>query len=233
MESELNATKTHLKTCQLQLTEVTGVVIRQNQELTECKEKIEQLEEKADREILNIDGLIERKGENCIQLVQNFFKNQCKITRNIEIRDAFRIGKRNEKYDRRMKVILSNPRDKGSIFSNTKNLKDVVNDNDRPFYVKDKLTAKKAAQRSRERQLMQANSKMQVNDQLEMKFEKQELVVEGTKYTKQVKPPSCSEILRASRGTEISQTEHEGEEGRFGVGGKARIHWLLSSRLNP
>ena len=115
---------TKLKLCELKLNEV---VIRQNQELNECKEKIEQIQEYNARKALQIRGLEEFEEENCIEVVKDFFKMKLKIRKEIEVKEAFWLGKG---LDRPVKVILRYPRDKGLIFGGTKNLKDVTNEND-------------------------------------------------------------------------------------------------------
>ena len=213
LQGDLKQTKTTLKTTQLQLTQVTGLVIRQSQELIECKEEIEVLKNRLDSNVLIIQGLIESENENCTQLVKEFLKDKVKVTKEIEIQDAFRLGKKSEKYERTMKVFLANPRDKRHIYANTKNLKDVVNDNDRPFYVKDRLTARKKAKKDRERHLLNANKAMDTKDQLVMKMENQELLVNGQKYQKQVRPPSCKEILCASKDTRLARLNMKAKRG--------------------
>ena len=188
LAGELKTSKVQLKVCQLQIKEMTGVIIRQDHELNECKDNIENLRIRLDDDVLKISGLIERKGEKCKSVVAEFFKNVMQIKGEIPLKDAFRIGKGD---DRQMKILLVNPRDKGRIYSKAKNLKDITNTNDKNYFLNDQLTAKKKAEKDRSRQLLAANKNMNVNDQLDMEFKKGTLMVEGQVYTKSIKPPSC------------------------------------------
>ena len=166
IENDTKNLSTKLKLCELKLNEVTGVVIRQNQELNECKEKIEQIQEFNARKILRIRGLEEFEEENCVDVVKDFFKTKLKIRKDIVVKEAYRVGKG---LDRLMKVVLKYPRDKGLIFGGAKHLKDVTNENDKPYFVDDQLIAKKNAERNRLRQIVATNRAMKTTaDQLKM-----------------------------------------------------------------
>ena len=128
----------------MQLTEVQGVVIRQDQIIQECKSRLQEIQRYNSREVLRIQGVIEEE-EDCEQQVKDFFKQKLKIQ--IKIKEAFRVGLKGN-YSRAIWVYLSNPRDKGLIFANVKNLKDVVNEEDDPYCVDDQMSAKKAAERN-------------------------------------------------------------------------------------
>ena len=80
-------------TCKLQLNEVIGTVIRQDKMLTECHDKIEILQSHINRSNLRIQGIPEEKEEDCAKKVQTFFKDMLGIQQDINIDDAFRIGK--------------------------------------------------------------------------------------------------------------------------------------------
>ena len=103
-----NTMRTELKTTQLQLNEVIGTVIRQRHEIDECKDKIEMLQEKLDQDVLKITGLVETKDENCVERVKRFFKNILKIEKEIGIRDAYRLGKKETGRDQVMWIRLAN-----------------------------------------------------------------------------------------------------------------------------
>ena len=84
------------------------------------------------------------------------------------------------------------------IFGNTKKLADLKNERDQSYSVSDQLTAKKNAERNRRRQILKHN-KLTTGEKLKISFEKKELRVEGAPYAKEIHPPSCREVLMASK----------------------------------
>ena len=202
LDAELKSTKTELKICQVQLNEVTGVTIRQDQELRECKREIENLKFRLDRNLLRITGLEEQEGEDCKAAVKAFFTQKLEIQQEIAISDAFRVGKGQ---NRSILVYLQDPKVKGLIFKNTVKLKDLKNNEDRPYGVSDQLSAKKWAEKQRIRQLQAINKKLDAENQLDMKVEKGTLFVDKVPYVKGVQVPSCRDILNASKKQRIDR----------------------------
>ena len=190
-----------VKTCQIQLSEVIGVCIRQDQMLKECQEEIETLKAYKDRKLLRINGLIEQKNENCKAVVSAFFKEKLEISKEIDMLEVYRLGKGT---NRTMKVMLKNPRDKGLIFGNTKKLANLTNSENKPYSVSDQLTAKRNAARNRARHIVRQNKKS-TGEQLAMQFEKGKLLIEGKDYQKKIKPPSCKEVLMANKETRLAR----------------------------
>ena len=212
LATDLKSVQNQLKVCQLQLNEVTGVVIRKDQELQECKTEIDQIRTRLDDNILKISGIVESKGEDCKKQVAAFFKNIMQIKGDIAVYDAHRIGKGD---NRAMRIVLQNPRDKGRIYANASNLKDVKNNLDKSYFLYDQLTAKKKAHKDRQRQLFGANKNMSVAEQLDMQFKKGELLIENQPYVKSIKPPSCREILQASREVRVERLNQKLERGEI------------------
>ena len=93
LNRDLTATCNQLKTQNLQLVEVIGCTVKQDQELSECKAKIEMLQTQLDKDTLKIRGIIEEKEEKCDEVVKKFFAEQLGISEEIEVKDAFRIGR--------------------------------------------------------------------------------------------------------------------------------------------
>ena len=202
LDTELKNTKTELKICQVQLREVTGMTIKQDQELKECKKEIENLKFRMDRNLLRITGLEEKEGENCKEAVKTFFTQKLDIQQEIAMIDAYRVGKGQ---NRAILVYLQDPKIKGLIFKNTSKLKDLKNNEDRPYGVSDQLSARKRAERQRIRQLQAINKKLDAENQLDMKVEKGTLFVDKVPYVKGVQVPSCRDILNASKKQRINR----------------------------
>ena len=202
LKVEMASLRNQVKTCQLQMAEMQGVVIRHDIELKECKEGQEISYKHNSRKLLKIGGIVEDEDEDCVALVKNFFKVKLGIKKEIGISDAFRLGTGDE---RPIRVIMSNPREKGLIFTNTNKLKDVVNENDKPYSVDDQLSAKKLADRNKKRRIWIKNKKKSTADQLKMSFKKGKLTVDGAEYVDSIKPPSCAEILRPTKDERLAR----------------------------
>ena len=229
-ETEMSKIQSQLKVCQVQLKEVIGVTIRQDQIIQECKDHIEELTQKVNRCNLMISGLDAYEGESCVEVVKSFFSSKLGIQQEIAIKEAFRVGK-NKTVNRPMIVQLQNPRDKGIIFKNTKKLRGVKNGSNESYFVSDQLSGKKRAERQRVRQLMAVNRGLENTPlHLNMKTECGELMVEGERYVKQLRAPSCREILKASReqrmarlDKEVSVSHHKTFNGQVLIGYTASV----------
>ena len=66
---------------------------------------------------LVITGFVESQGENCVEVVQNFFHKNLKITEEIRVDKAFRTGKGDQ---RAMIVVLNDPSSKKKHISKHK-----------------------------------------------------------------------------------------------------------------
>ena len=67
-----------------------GIVIRQDQEIRECKNQIEQWQMTSLKPNLIITGIQVQQNENCEQLIQTFFKHTLEIQQEIRIANAYR-----------------------------------------------------------------------------------------------------------------------------------------------
>ena len=158
VNTEINHLKIQYTTCHHQLKEMQGMMIRQDVELKECKEKLEQVQFQNAKNVLKIQGIIEKEGENCIEEVDKFFANVLKIEQKIKILDAFRMGNKGQE-TRPIRVILKNPKSKGLIFKKTSILKDVTNDYEESYSVDNQLSAKQLAAKTRRRRLFAKKKK--------------------------------------------------------------------------
>ena len=213
IKSDIQGIQSELKICQEELREVRGTTVKQSQELQECKAQIELLSQKCDQNVIKISGIEVKDEENCVNTCNSFFKNKLKIERAIPIIDAFRVGDPKASH-RTIVIYLQNPRDKGLIFANTKNLKNVVNTVDQPYNVFDQQSARKRSRRNRQRQIMAVNRGLDAELQRTMKMEKGELMIDGEKYVSHLKAPSCKDILLASK---EQRSERLGKEVKKGV----------------
>ena len=101
---------------------VKKTVIKHDRAIDSADNKINQIELRSTRNNLIITGIKEEKGEKCKDKVEEFFKQQMKITAGVKVRAAFRIGNK-EKDNRSIVAVLSDPGVKAVIYKHAKNLK--------------------------------------------------------------------------------------------------------------
>ena len=191
IKEDVATNKKDIKVCKDQMSNMEKVLIRQEQMLEECKSQIEDLKETSTSNIIRIRGILEHKNEKCASIVSDFFKTKLRINGNIPIVDAFRIG---EGKDRVIKVILRYARDKWKVFGHTKNLKDVLNENNKPFQINAQLPARKFEMRRRQRHIAATNKKKSVAQKLRISFEKSNMLINGEPYVKAVKNPTRARL---------------------------------------
>ena len=193
VETELATTKRELNTTKVRLTDSVSVTIRQDQVIKECKDKIDYLENVVFSDTIRISGVKEEKEEDVAKTVESFFTDKLKIKANsISLRDVYRVGK--GEY-RTIVVQLNKSRDKGIIYKNAKNLKDITNEENKSYQIREHLSAKKFAEKQRENQIRGKNSR-RTADKLAISFEKRRLKVDGLFYEKAVNPPRCEQLLK-------------------------------------
>ena len=193
-DREISGLRNELDSCKLQLKKVTGVSIRQDLKIKENSDKIEQLHRQINRDILRIQGIKDTEA-SAATMAANFFKNQLKIEQEIKLSDVYKSGKGKFKT---IVIQLQSIRDRALIFSHVKNLKNVVNEVDRPYQIKEHMTAKAFAAKKRQQSLLAKNKKLSAAETLVMNVQKQQLQVAGVPYKKSIHPPSCAETLDPS-----------------------------------
>ena len=93
LKAEIVKLKSQLSLNTVQIREISGTNLRQEQRIDECVVKCDEVKERLEANLLRIKGIIEQKGENCVQKVKYFFKNTLEITEEIAIKKAHRLGK--------------------------------------------------------------------------------------------------------------------------------------------
>ena len=96
-------------------------------------------------------------------------------------------------------VTVKDSEDKMSILSNAKKLKDKVNSYGKPYRIDEQLPAALREKKMRARHLVTTNYHLDGAEQLKMERKNGGLEVDGEMYEKQVRPPTLSEILHASK----------------------------------
>ena len=152
MSSEVSTLKTNIATIKddvqfykQEIECLKGIVIRQDQEIQECRSQIEHWQYIGMRPNLIVSGIEVCANEDCVQLIKSFFKDTMEIQDDIHIVSAFRF-KGSGRY-RAICVKLAKSSDKALIFKNTGKLKDKTNSANKPFCINDQLTGKRQEKR--------------------------------------------------------------------------------------
>ena len=191
-DKDLKVVQNELKTCQIKLDTVIGVTVRKDLELRECKDEVESLRAHNSRDMLRIHGIRVQDKENLYETVKTFFQTKTKITKTISLIDAYRVGKGNYKT---IVIQLQNFKDRWVIFNHAKNLKGIVNDENKPYLIKEHLSAKAFAMKKRTLQIKARNKKLSAAEKLVISVERSKLHVDGTEYQK-LAAPTGREILQ-------------------------------------
>ena len=153
---------------------------------------------------LIIQGIPEKKEENCATEVKEFFKNQLLLVQDVQIKFAHRIGT-NTKRSRAMKVSLVHQSDKGLIYSHAKNLKEKVSSSGKPYRIDDELPPKLREEKNKSIHLMWRN-KTTTAEKIEMSVKKGKLIVQGQNYESKIVPPD-THVLSKLKPEEIEELE--------------------------
>ena len=191
VSDELKGLKTEVTGYKNELKLLKDTIIRQDQEIKECKAEIEQLQLLNMKPNLIIGGLIRNEDENCKEVVMNFFSNVLKIEQEIKIKNAYRLGKGKKAP---MFITVRNADEKFEILKKAINLKDVTNSQDEKYSIEEQLPNHLREEKRRRRTLIMKN-KTRTVDKLVMSFDKGKLMVNDREYAHQVKPPSMKTIL--------------------------------------
>ena len=111
----------------------------------------------------------QRDKEQCKDKAQEFFKQTMKIEKDINIKDAFWIGKGD---NRPLLVQLTDAVDKGIIYKHAKNLKDEKNEDDTSYFVKDQLSEELHFEHQRKQDIVRYNKTLITGQQQTIEWKK-------------------------------------------------------------
>ena len=193
--------QTTVENLQSQVCSLVNFVVRQDSLIKEEHDKFEKEDSRNLRGNVIISGIVETKPENCMDKVKEFFDNILKVEQQVAVKNAFRIGKGKT---RPILVYLRSPSEKGKIYKRTKFLKDIKNNEGKPYRVRDHMTAKNSALDDRHRDLLWENKKLiNTQDHLDMTLKQGVLTINNSTYKKLVEAPSTKQVLKASVADQI------------------------------
>ena len=186
-----NVKKGNFQAAQIQ--DISNVIVRQNQELVECKQEIERLHKALYSKSLSIEGLIVEDDHTPAEQASIFFQTIMKIEIEIRIQSAYSTGK-----DKKPVVHLNllNPGDKGEIFKKASNLAGVKNKFGRLYRLKDYRTAKVREEKKKLKDVLKQNAVLPVGNRTAMEMQKGKLMIGSgqnvVEYKCPIQPPSVT-----------------------------------------
>ena len=204
MRTEVDTTKAQLNGCKIQVGELTDIVHRQDQIIKECKSHIESLQANVSGNKLFISGIVFKKEETYEQAVTRFFKDIMKIEEAIPLNGVYKTGPSKASP---LKVELTYRQNRGKIFSYSKNLSGVLNQFERSYSIDAEQPPRIRANRRKIRAIRATNASMPEINQLSLEVKNGKLHVDGGAYQDPIKPPSVSDILRASKELRLNRSK--------------------------
>ena len=179
---------------------LTNIIIKQEERINILERRLTAMHHKELKPNLIIKGLIEKEDENKssrLEIVKDFFKEVMEIEQDIEVLDAFRVGKGKVKP---MLVKLKDPSDKAIIFSHVSNLKEKTNARKKLFFVQDDEAEDQQNNRLLYRELLkEEKDKPDESDQLVVRMVRGDKVsVNNTIVGPRVQVPEVANILHMS-----------------------------------
>ena len=202
--TKLTTAKADIKVIDSNIETMINIASKQDMQLEHLSSYNTNLESISLRPNLLISGLEEKEDENSASLkemVTNFFSQTLKINSAIGIRLVTRLGNP-DRLNRIVQVVLANPKDKGTIYKHTKNLKVVKNSYNKPYFVNDQLPLEKVEQQRRYSAILKKN-KTSPSEKLNMVIKKGRLYINNSEFTPKVQAPTVQEIVKPDNPIEI------------------------------
>ena len=197
-QEAVNSQKSNL----LSLTEVSdkvtvlqGIVKKQAQQLALLQENNEEKEMRSMANNVIISGLEECEEEDPASLreiVTDFFSQTMKIPKQVNIVKVRRIG---STVPRNIIVTVTNVSERNFILKHGKNLKDLKNTNDMPYFINEQLPLAMQEWKRKIRDIKKTNRDLSTDDQLSITSQKGDIVVNNQKYEDPLKPPNVKEVV--------------------------------------
>ena len=172
---------------------LSGIVANMNENAADVEKRVEKLELNSMRKSMVVSGFnIVRNKKECRKELANFFEDEMGILP--EIDDIFFITPESTNP---MIVSLTYFSDKLLIYKNTTKIKDLVNEDEKPFFFTDYLPQEMSEKRRRENEIYKNNMKA-ADNQIEMSRKGGKLLIEQQPYRKKIHIPTV-DIYEHSR----------------------------------
>ena len=165
---------------------LTDVVDRMGTEINELKTRLENLEVSGSKRAITLSGYYiqaSKKYEVILEL-ERFFSDNMGLS--VKIDDYYTMGIKDPKL---VVIYFQTMQDKRDTMRFKSELKGLINEDNRPFFVNDYLPASTQEKRHHERQIINDYSN------LEVKYTKNGLAIQGETYKKRVSEPTPKDIV--------------------------------------
>ena len=181
--------KKELKQEKLKNTVLHGVMIGMAQNMTVLEQRIQRLEEKNLEKAIVITGLkVRKRKKDCINDIYNFMENDLGIE--VQIADAYPTGSMRSKS---IAVVFETLEDKRKVFQKMNVIKQLLNEEEQPYYVNDLLTQEMNEQKRRHRQIAKITTNEDENTKIRM--DRHNIYINDECYVKKVEVPTYQTIL--------------------------------------
>ena len=178
MNENISQQQNSIDRCEDQLDLMRNITKKYSQSMNELHQRVLKLEKRSMQQNLVISGIKEEENENCAQQVSNLLTQDLRITEEIGIKRAHRMGRGN---NRPIVAKLQNKSHKGAIFPELKKLKGTQK------YVNDQLPEELEEKARIERYILSCNNKLQQGAKKYMSFTKGKLMI-GKQHPKAYVP---------------------------------------------
>lgn len=172
-----------------------GIVEKQDVQIQALQNRWDTAYAKENKSNIVINGLAETQGESCYHEVGNFFKNVLKIEKPIQVQQAYRLGKGQNKA---MVAKLKNTQDRAEIYKKIGNLKQANKGRSKPYFVADQLPEAWAEKKKQVHFFKQQNKKLPLAQQANITMDKGIMSLDGQQYKPPLKVPSPKELCSFS-----------------------------------
>ena len=221
MENANQKTKKVSSYCMSELQEIATTnfkliqsTIKQDQDITTLKKQMISCETKIQRGTMTLNGIKKTEGEDVRRIVNEFIVDKMKITKQVQIRTAYRLLKY------KVALQLIDPNDIGILFKHTPNLKGIKNDENKPFHLEEMLPDHQFELKQRKKDILRENSRMPFTHQTTMNSGKGKLFIGEGEAKVEWKPPVEPQPVKAY--LLMSRTEEETMESTNLITGPTR-----------
>ena len=174
-------------------------VIRQDEVIQDLMKQVVQIKREKIKKNLVISGIEEDSGEKSTDLkekVNDFFTDKMEISQEnqVNVKMVRRNGPKDWK-DRSVTVAMSSMQDKMSVLKHTANLKGKLNARRRLYFVDDDMDQEQVEKKRCFRELRKENASLPQEEKMNIKFQRNNIVVDNQIIKKRVRSPTVKEVL--------------------------------------
>ena len=171
---------------------MSGVIQNLIQKVEENEGRIEKVEWNSMKRSVVLTGFYADKGRmKAMKQVQDFVNSE--IDELADVVDIYPLG---GEAPQPLVVTFRNIDQELQVMRRKKNIKHLINEDGKPFFINDYLPAKMSEQRRREKDIHWENSRAEQKNQVDMEVKSGSLWIEGKKYEKKVVEPNPKQLLQ-------------------------------------